>query len=97
MKNKKKKGPDDRNRTDPKRKSELKRLFDSKKDELKSQQGQLLLKFLETYPSADAALQCCEMVWSFLTWLKEKGYHIIDGKTVFCFPFSKLVRLKDLK
>ena len=28
---------------------------------------------------------------------KEKNLKLIDGKTVFCFPFSKLVRLKNLK
>ena len=83
--------------TRSKHKAEAKHLLDSKKDELKSQQGQLLLKFLETYPSADVTLACCEMVWSFLTWLKEKGYHVIDERDVYCLPFSHLVRYKDLK
>ena len=83
--------------TRSKHKAEAKHLLDSKKDELKSQQGQLLLRFLETYPSADATLQCCEMVWSFLTWLKEKGYSIVHVNDLLAAPFSKLAKLKDLK
>lgn len=96
MRDKKKKGPETRKPADPKRKAETKRLFDSKKKELESQEAQLLLKFLETWtePTKEDQLN---FLWKFMFWLKEKGYHIIDGQTVFCFPFSKLVRLKGLK
>ena len=97
LKDEKKKGSSPVKVNDPKRMANAKRLFNSKKDELKSQQGQLLLRFLETYPSADATLQCCEMVWSFLTWLKEKGYLIVHDSDLLVAPFSKFAKLKDLK
>jgi len=93
----KQKGPGSRKPSDPKRISELKRLFDSKKKEMESQEAKLLLKFLETYPGADVMMPCIEMLWSFLRWLKEKGYHIIDERDVYCLPFSHLVRYRGLK
>jgi len=97
LKKEKKKGSDSRNHHDPKRLTEIKRLFESKKKELESQEAKLLLKFLETYPGADVMMPCIEMLWAFLTWLKEKAYHVIDERDVFCVPFSHLVRYKNLK
>jgi len=95
--NRKKGGSGSQKPSDPKRKAEAKRLFNSKKDELESKEAKLMLKFLETYPGADVMKPCLEMLWAFLRWLKEKGYHVIDERDVYCMPFSHLVRYKGLK
>jgi len=83
--------------TGSKRMTEAKHLLKSKQKELDSQEARLLLRFLETYPPADATLAACEMVWAFIQWLKEKRYHVIQEETVFCVPFSHLVEKKKLK
>lgn len=91
------KGPAGRNQTGPKRMTEAKRFLKSKKFSLKSPQAKIFFEFMEIYPPADATLAACEMLWFFLVWLKSKGIHLVDEKTVFCFPFSRLVILKNLK
>lgn len=92
---KKKKGPAAVKQTGPKRKAEAKRLLKSKSKEAENQE--LFLRFLDAHPDIPATLSTSETLWTFIRWLKRIGYHVIDGNTVFCFPFSKLVRLKDLK
>lgn len=94
---KNKKGPAARKREGPPREIETKRFLHSKKSELESPQAKIFLEFMEIYPPADATLAACEMLWFFLVWLKSKGIHLVDEKTVFCFPFDRLVKFKDLK
>lgn len=92
----KKKGSAAVKQTDPKRMTEAKRLLDSKIKEIKSQESLLLFLFVENYPKVLTESMLC-MIWKFMEFLKKSGYHIIDGKDVFCFPFSKMIKLKDLK
>jgi len=97
LKDKKTKGPDAVKRPDPQRKAEAKRFVHSKGLGLESPQGKIFLEFMKIYPLADVTLNACEMLWYFLTWLKSKGIHLIDERTVYCMPFSHLVRYKGLK
>lgn len=83
-------------RTDPRHSTEVKRLLKSKQKELESQESKLLFLFVEFHPDI-VSEPMLDAIWSFLKFLKKSGYHIIDGKTVFCFPFSHTVKLKDLK
>lgn len=94
---KKEKGSPALQHNDPSRKTEVKRFLKSKKKELESPEAQLFLNFLATWPLADVTLLACEMTWGFIQWLKKAGYHIIDERTVFCIPFSHLVKKADLK
>lgn len=94
---KKEKGPDDRNRTDPKRMAEAKRLFKSKRGKLESKEAQLFLRFLHLHPEVDLTLATAEALWTFLAFMKKHGYHIIGGDEVFCVPFSNLVPKAALK
>jgi len=94
---KKKKGPEGRNRSDPKRKDESKRLFNSKKKELETQEAKLFLKFAEIYPPADMKIDVALAIWDFLKFLKKEGYLIVHDNDLFVIPFSHLVKLKDLK
>jgi len=97
IKRQKKKGPATGKPIGPKRKAEAKRFLKSKQEELNSQEARLFLKFAETHPQADLTLPVVGAIWSFLKFLKMNGDHIIDEKTVFCFPFSRMVKLKDFK
>ena len=83
--------------TRSKRRTEVKRLLKTRQRELESQEAQIFLKFAEVYPQADLTLPVAEAVWAFIFFLKKSGYHIINGRTVFCFPFSHIVKLKNLK
>ena len=80
MKERKKKGPDAVKRPSPKRTAEAKRLFNSKKKELETQEAQLFLKFAESYPPADLKIDAALAVWNFLKFLKDNGYIILDAK-----------------
>lgn len=97
LRDKKQKGPDAVKRPDPPRKAETKRFIKSKGLGLESPQGKIFLEFMEIYPPADVTLAACEMLWFFLVWLKSKGIHLIDERTVYCLPFSHLVHYKGLK
>jgi len=76
----KKKGPETRKPADPKRMTEAKHLFNSKKKELESQEAKLFMKFAESYPPADLRLDAALAVWNFLVFLKNNGYIIQDTK-----------------
>lgn len=65
--------------------------------ELETQEAQLLLKFVHEKPEIDVTIQTAETLWAFLRWLKKSGYQLVHEETVFCFPFSKLAKLADLK
>ena len=93
----KKKGPEIRKPTDLKYKSEVKHLLGSRLKDLENQELKLFMKFADTYPPADSMPTVADGILSFLTFLKNSGYHIINGQTVFCFPFNRMVKLKDLK
>jgi len=94
---KKKTGPGTRKPSDPKRKAEAKRLFDSRIRELESPEARIFLRFAEVYPPVDMTLHVAEGLWAFLQWLKERGYRIVHSEEVFCVPFSHLVRKRNLK
>lgn len=94
---KKEKRPDAVKQPGPPREIETKRFLKPTKKELKTQEGKIFLKFAESYPPADLTLNDVEAIWTFIVFLKKSGYHIIDGQTVFCFPFDRLVKFKDLK
>lgn len=91
----KKKGPDAVKQPDPKRMTEAKRLLKSKSKEAENQE--LFLRFLDAHPDVPTTLATSETLWTFIRWLEKIGYYIIDGQTVFCFPFKKLIMLKNLK
>jgi len=93
---KKKKGPEIRKPTGPQRMTEAKRLFDSKRSEIESQESLLLFLFAENY-SKILTDPMVELVWNFMEFLKSNGYHIINKEKVFCVPFSHLVAAKNLK
>jgi len=77
---KKETGPAARKPTGPKRKAEAKRLFNSKRKELETQEAQLFLKFAESYPPADLKIDAALAVWNFLKFLKKNNYIILDAK-----------------
>ncbi|MBA7616893.1 hypothetical protein ES703_24195 [subsurface metagenome] len=93
----KKKGSDAVKQTDPRHSTEIKHLLKSRQKELESQEVKLFMKFVKSYPPARLKIDKALAIWNFLRFLKKIGYYIIDGKTVFCFPFSHMVKLKDLK
>lgn len=94
---KEKRGPGEVKQPGPQRMTEkAKRLFDSKVKEIKSQESLLLFLFVENQ-SKILTEPMIELIWNFMEFLKSNGYYIVNGKEVFCFPASKLVRLKDLK
>ena len=75
----------------------IKRLVKDRVKELGSPEATLFLRFAEIYPQADLTLHVAEGIWSFIQFLKKRGYFIIHGEIVFCVPLSKLAKLKDLK
>ncbi|MBA7553637.1 hypothetical protein ES705_46231 [subsurface metagenome] len=77
-------------------KVETKDLLDSKIREAKSQESLLLFLFADNY-SKILAEPMVEVVWDFMEFLKSQDYYIINGKEVFCFPASKLIRLAGLE
>lgn len=89
----KKKRPTTRKRIDRQRLTEIKRQLNSKK--LKSENQELLLKFDKAYK--DMTYDDAGAVLAFVYWLENSGHQIVHGKTVFCFPFGRMVRVKDLK
>jgi len=97
MKKKKQKGPATDKLTGPKRLGGANRILKSKQKELESQEAKLFLKFAEDYPAADMKIDVALATWNFLKFLKKSGYKIIHEQTVFCVPFSHLVKWKDLK
>jgi len=90
---KKKKGPETRKPPGPKRMTEVKRLVNFKQVKRKNQG--LLLKFDKDHP--DLTFDDAITILAFIRWLENNDYHIINGREVFCVPFSHLVRKKDLK
>jgi len=93
----KKVGPPARKQNGPKRLTEINRYFKNRITELETQEAKLFMRFLHDHPEIDATLNTAETIWTFLRFLKKLGYHIIDGRTVFCFPFDRLVKFKNLK
>ena len=89
----KKKRPDTRKHHGRQRMAEAKRQLNSKK--LKSENQALLLKFDKAYK--DMTFDEAGTVMTFVHWLERSDYQIIHGKIVFCFPFSQMIRFKDLK
>jgi len=89
----KKKRPDAVKQPDPKRMAEAKRLLNSKRV---SEENQcLLLKFDKDCPGI--TFRNADGVITFVRWLEDRRYQIINEKEVFCFPFSKMVKLSELK
>jgi hypothetical protein len=89
----KKKGPAARKPIGPKRMTEIKRQLNAKKITIENQE--LLLKFDKDY--IGITFDDAGAIMIFVEWLQNRGYHIIDGRIVFCFPFSRLVMFKNLK
>ncbi|MBA7645156.1 hypothetical protein ES703_52909 [subsurface metagenome] len=82
--------------TSPQRKTEARRLLDSKIAEIESQDSLLLFLFVENCPKI-LTEPMIQLVWDFLEFLKSHGYLIVHQKEVFCVPFGKLVCKADLK
>jgi len=55
------------------------------------------LRFTEIYPPNEMKIDTALVVWNFLKFLKEKGYHIIHNDDLLAVPFSKMVKIADLK
>ncbi len=89
----KKKGPETRKPADPKRMTEIKRQLNAKKITIENQE--LLFEFDKSHRGI--TFDDAGAIMVFVEWLQNRGYHIIDGRTVFCFPFSRLVTFKNLK
>lgn len=84
-------------RQDLKRKTKkVKRLLNSKIRRHDYRESQLFLKFLATQPETVLKRDKVELVWTFITYLKTSGYHILHGNTIFCMPLTRLVKMKDL-
>lgn len=92
-----KKGSTSRNRIDPKRLAETKRLLDSKKKELDSQEYQMLVKFMEAHPEIHLTLPVAEALWAFMAFIRKSGHVLVDEREVFCVSFSRLVKKANLK
>ena len=73
------------------------RLIVDKKAELETPEARIFLEFLKTYWMAASTIGACEMLWNFIHWTGENGIHLVDEKTVYCFPYSLLVRYTNLK
>ena len=74
----------------------IKRLLHSKIRKHDSQESQLFLKFLATQPDSTLQHEKVELVWTFITYLKNNGFHILHGNTIFCMPLTRLIKIKDL-
>ena len=72
----KKKGPDARKRSGPKRKAETKRLFNSK--QLMMENQEILLKFEKDHPAI--TLDETGALVAFVQWLEDNDYIIFDAK-----------------
>lgn len=83
-------------RAEAKARAKAIRIFKVREKELKSQESLLLFLFVANQPKI-LTEPMIEVIWNFMDFLKSNGYYIVNEKEVFCFPFSKLVRLKDLK
>ena len=95
---KEKRGPSSQQPIGPQRMTgKIKRLVKDRAKELQSPEATLFLRFAEIYPPADLTLHVAEGIWSFIQFLKKRGYFILHGEIVFCAPLSKLAKLKDLK
>jgi len=77
--NKKETGPAAVKQTGPKRMTEVKRLFNSKKKELESQETQLLFLFVESQQDVVSELML-DAIWKFMEWLRKNDYIILDAK-----------------
>jgi len=75
----------------------IKRLLHSKIPKDDYQESQLFLKFLATQQDAVLKRDTVELVWTFITYLKNNGYHILHGNTIFCMPLTRLIKIKDLE
>ncbi len=93
----KRKGSTARKQIDPKRMTEAKRLVHSKGKDSETQQLKLLLGFVEEHSKIDITPHIAETLWTFLRFLKKSCYQIVHDETVFCIPFSHLVKKADLK
>gem|GEM_PF-1412611 len=90
---KKKERPDTRKRTGRQRMTKIKRQLDSRK--IKKENQELLLKFDRAH--AGITFDNAGAILIFVRWLEDSGYLFVHEKDVFCFPFSHMVRAKDLK
>jgi len=75
----------------------IKHLLPSKIRKDDHQESQLFLKFLATQPDSTLQHDKVELVWTFITYLRNNGYHILHGNTIFCMPLTRLVKIKDLE
>ncbi|GAI61408.1 unnamed protein product [marine sediment metagenome] len=90
---KKKKGPVSRQPSGPERMTKVKRLVNFK--QASSGNQCLILKFDKDHPGL--TFDEAGAVLTFIGWLEINHYSVIHGGTVFCVPFSHLVKKKDLK
>lgn len=74
----------------------VKRLLHSKIQEFDNQESKIFLKFLDKQPEAVLKRDAVELVWAFIMFLKNSGYHILHENTIFCMPLTRLVKMKDL-
>jgi len=74
----------------------VKRLLHSKMGELDNPESKVFLEFLDKQPEAVLKHDAVELVWAFIMFLKNNGYHILHGNTIFCMPLTRLVKMKDL-
>ena len=74
----------------------VKRLLHSKMGELDNRESQLFLKFLASQPDPVLKFDAVELVWTFIMFLKNSGYHILHGNTIFCMPLTRMIKMKDL-
>jgi len=74
----------------------VKRLLHSKMGELDNQGSQLFLEFLDKQADPVLKRDAVELVWAFIMFLKNSGYHILHGNTIFCMPLTRMIKMKDL-
>jgi hypothetical protein len=74
----------------------LRKVLNSKKEEFEILEAQLLMKFLETR-TEPVTKDMANFAWQFLHFLKARDYCIVNKRTLFCFPFGKMVEMKGVK
>ena len=76
--------------------AKIPRELKGKLKELKTQEAKLILDYLH-YWTDPVSIEMADFLWRFLVYLHQKKIRLIDEKTIFCFPFAKMVKLKNLK
>ena len=74
----------------------VKRILHSKIRKFDNGESQLFLKFLASQPEPTLKRDAVELVWAFIMFLKNSGYHILHGDTIFCMPLTRMIKMKDL-